>query len=152
MAQDAGLSLESRIDHELPLVRGDGVKLRQIFTNLIGNALKFTRPGGVITVKAARWQDGSASISVTDSGIGMTVEELDIAMMPFGQVDGGRNRLREGTGLGLPIAKALVELHGGRLSIESEKNVGTVVSVVFPSRHDVTTTSDANRDVVEIQN
>jgi two-component system, cell cycle sensor histidine kinase PleC len=140
MSQEAGVQLNRRIDAELPLVRGDVVKMRQIFTNLVSNAIKFTRPGGTITVTANRLSDGSTMIAVTDTGIGMTDEELRIAMMPFGQVDGGRSRLREGTGLGLPIAKSLVELHGGKLTIRSEKNAGTVVTTVFPSRHDVTAT------------
>ena len=152
MARDAGVTLEQRIEQELPLVRGDGVKLKQIFTNLIGNAIKFTRPGGTVTIKAARYADGSISVAVTDNGIGMTDDEVNIAMMPFGQVDGGRNRLREGAGLGLPIAKALVELHGGKLMLRSQKDVGTVVTVMFPSRHNVTTTSDVGRGAAGMQN
>jgi two-component system cell cycle sensor histidine kinase PleC len=67
----------------------------------------------------------------------MTEEELRIALTPFGQVDGSRTRWREGTGLGLPIAKALVELHAGRLDIRSEKNVGTEVTITLPNRHAV---------------
>ena len=152
LARDAGVSLEQRIEPELPFVRGDGVKLRQIFTNLIGNAIKFTRPGGVVTIKGSRLADGSIMVTVSDNGIGMTDDEVNVAMMPFGQVDGGRNRLREGAGLGLPIAKALVELHGGRLMLRSEKNVGTVVTVMFPSRHDVTTTTDVGRGTADLQN
>ena len=154
MARDAGVTLHQRIEQDAPLVRGDSAKLRQIFTNLIGNAIKFTRPGGSVTITAGRWPDGSASVSIADTGIGMTEQEMKIAQTPFGQVDGGRNRLREGTGLGLTIAKALVELHGGSLSIRSEKNVGTIVAVVFPSRHEVTTTSasETSRDAADVQN
>ena len=152
MAQEAQVTLSHQIDPDLPLVRGDAVKMRQIFTNLISNAIKFTRPGGSITVDAGRWPDGSTSISVSDTGIGMAEEEVRIAMMPFGQVDGGRSRLREGTGLGLPIAKSLVELHGGQLSIRSEKSIGTIVTAVFPSRHNVTTTPKTGPARSELQN
>jgi two-component system cell cycle sensor histidine kinase PleC len=72
-----------------------------------------------------------------DSGIGMTPEEIEVAMTPFGQVDGGRSRWREGAGLGLPIARALVELHGGTVEIRSEKQMGTEVIVILPGRDSV---------------
>jgi two-component system cell cycle sensor histidine kinase PleC len=137
MAKDAGVNLQHRADFDAPLVRGDAVKLRQIFTNLLSNAIKFTRAGGLVTVETLRLADGGAGAVVRDTGIGMTEEEIRIAFTPFGQVDGTRTRWREGTGLGLPIAKALVELHGGRLEIRSEKSKGTEISVLFPSRHEV---------------
>ncbi len=140
-AKDAELVLERRIDFELPLIRGDATKLRQIFTNLIGNAVKFTRPGGTVTVAAKRQSDGGAIVRISDSGIGMSEEEMHVALTPFGQVDGGKARWREGTGLGLPIAKALVDLHGGKLSIASAKDQGTTVTVILPSRHAVAATS-----------
>ena len=137
MAQEAGLTIEQTIDPDLPLIRGDAVKLRQVFTNLIGNAIKFTRPGGTVSIIAARQPDGGALIHVADTGIGMSEEDIKVALTPFGQVDGSRTRWREGTGLGLPIAKSLIELHSGKLIINSEKDVGTTVSVVLPSRHAV---------------
>jgi two-component system cell cycle sensor histidine kinase PleC len=137
MAKEAGVALQHRTDFDVPLVRGDAVKLRQIFTNLLSNAIKFTRPGGDVTVEAIRLPDGGAGAVVRDTGIGMTEEEIRIAFTPFGQVDGTRSRWREGTGLGLPIAKALVELHGGRLEIHSQKSTGTEIAVFFPSRHEV---------------
>jgi two-component system cell cycle sensor histidine kinase PleC len=137
MAKDAKVELAKHFDVELPLVRGDAVKLRQIFTNLISNAIKFTQPGGKISVEAYRMSNGGAAVVVRDSGIGMTPEEVRVAMTPFGQVDASRSRWREGTGLGLPIAKALIELHGGHLDVSSTKTVGTVVTVHLPSRHHV---------------
>lgn len=76
-------------------------------------------------------------VEIRDSGIGMTEDELRIALTPFGQVDGSRARWREGTGLGLPIAKALVDLHGGHFEITSVKNEGTVVVVTLPPRDQV---------------
>lgn len=131
IAQNAGVRIDERIDRRLPTVSGDSVRLRQVFMNLISNALKFTRSGGSVTL-VAEAQAGSAIVSVRDTGIGMTPEELSIALTPFGQVDSGHARWREGTGLGLPIARALVQLHGGELRVISEKGVGTTVEVSIP--------------------
>jgi two-component system cell cycle sensor histidine kinase PleC len=132
MAQEACVTIDGRVPAELPLVRGDAVKLRQIFTNLVGNAVKFTPSGGTIALRAAMTPAGGVMVTVEDTGIGMTPDELLVALTPFGQVDGGRSRWREGTGLGLPIAKGLVELHGGTLEIVSEKGRGTRVIVILP--------------------
>lgn len=137
-ANDAGVALHLRIAIDLPTVRGDSAKFQQIFTNLLSNAVKFTPANGAISIEALRGNDSSVTIIVRDNGIGMSEEEVLVAMTPFGQVDGSRARWREGTGLGLPIAKALVELHGGRLEIRSAKSMGTEVVVVLPSRHVVT--------------
>jgi len=139
-SQEAGVALHMRLAIDLPPIRGDHVKVRQIFTNLISNAIKFTPRGGQVAVEALRASDGGVTILVRDTGVGMTEEELLIAMTPFGQVDGGRARWREGTGLGLPIAKALVELHGGQIEIRSAKGMGTEVAVILPSRHAVVPT------------
>lgn len=137
-AAEAGVTIETDIAVDMPLIRGDAIKLRQIFTNIAGNAIKFTRSGGAVTIRGLRLPDGGAVIEITDTGIGMSEEEIKIALQPFGQVDGSRTRWREGTGLGLPISKSLIELHSGKLTIESQKDVGTKVSVVLPSRHAVT--------------
>jgi two-component system, cell cycle sensor histidine kinase PleC len=140
LAQEAGVHLVNQFDGELPLIKGDPVKLRQIFTNLLSNAIKFTQPGGTITIIAHRVADGSTAVIVRDTGVGMSEEEIAVALTPFGQVDSSRTRWREGTGLGLPISRALVELHGGTLEIRSQKSVGTEVSVYLPSRSHVQVT------------
>lgn len=145
-AQEAGVQLVNRVPVDVPTVRGDAVKLRQIFTNLLSNAIKFTRKDGSVTVDARRMPDEAVVIAITDTGVGMTEDELLVALTPFGQVDGSRTRWREGTGLGLPIAKALVELHGGRLEITSVKNQGTEVRISLPSRHSVSVAE--GRDMV----
>lgn len=137
-AAEAGVALESRFHAGLPAVKGDAAKLRQAFGNLISNAIKFTPPGGTATVEAFASTEGGASIRVRDTGFGMTAEEIAVALTPFGQVDGSRTRWREGAGLGLPIAKALVQLHGGRLEIRSAKSEGTEVTVTLPSGAEVT--------------
>ena len=140
MAQSAGVSLDDEIDPGLPTIRGDGVKLRQVFTNLISNALKFTRSGGSVAIKARGDADGSVIVEICDTGVGMTEEDVAVALTPFGQVDSSHARWREGTGLGLPIAIALVQLHDGALRIRSEKGVGTEVIVTLPPRHQLSVT------------
>ena len=142
MASEAGVETITTSAYDLPTVRGDSVKLRQIFTNLISNAIKFTPRGGTVTVEAIRTNDGGVTVLVRDTGVGMTEEEISVALTPFGQVDGSHSRWREGTGLGLPIAKALIELHGGDIEVRSTKGEGTVVAVVLPSRHDVSAVHD----------
>lgn len=133
VATQKGVILRSKFDSDLPMVRGDQSKLKQIFKNLIDNAIKFTTSGGSVTVDALRTNSGGSVVYVRDTGVGMEEEEIAIALQPFGQVDATRARWHEGTGLGLSIAKALVELHGGRLNIASAKTMGTEVSVVLPS-------------------
>ncbi len=136
-ASDAGLEITRRFPVDLPTVRGDRRKLQQIFSNILSNAVKFTHQGGQILVESSRLQDGGVIVRINDTGIGMSNEEIEVALTPFGQVDGSRARWREGTGLGLPIANSLVELHGGQIKIQSERERGTEVLVTFPSRHAV---------------
>ncbi len=131
-AKEASITLSCDVDHTMPCLIGDSVKLRQVFINLISNAIKFTPENGTVAVSAHRVSDTELLISVRDSGVGMTEEEIQVALTPFGQVDGGRNRWREGTGLGLPIARALVQLHGGEFEIKSVKGRGTDVQVKLP--------------------
>jgi len=133
MVRDAGIALTLDVVDPLPIVRGDPVKLRQVFTNLISNSIKFTPKDGRVGVALEGTADGGIRAAVSDTGVGMTPEEIRVALTPFGQVDSGRSRWREGTGLGLPIAKSMVELHGGKLHIESRKNFGTTVSVLLPA-------------------
>jgi len=112
-------------------VQGDPAKLRQVVLNLLSNAAKFTDTGGTITVSAAA-TEGAAVIRVTDNGIGMSAEEIPIALSAFGQIDNRLARRYEGTGLGLPLSKAIVELHGGGITIDSAPGKGTSVTVTLP--------------------
>jgi signal transduction histidine kinase/HAMP domain-containing protein len=129
----AELSLSLAMQDEPLAIFGDPVKLRQILLNIMSNAVKFTEPGGAIVVATRSAEDGSVILSVTDTGIGMSPEDIPVAMAPFGQVDSRLARRYEGTGLGLPLTKSLVELHGGTLSIESQCGRGTTVTVMLPS-------------------
>lgn len=110
------------------LVSGDPSKLRQIILNLLSNASKFTDPGGTVSLIALPPVDGAVTVRVSDTGIGMAPEHIAIALTPFSQVDNRLARRYEGTGLGLPLAKSLVELHGGIMTIESKLGAGTSVS------------------------
>jgi signal transduction histidine kinase/HAMP domain-containing protein len=129
----AGLVLNVGAFAEPLPVSGDEAKLRQIFLNVLSNAVKFTERGGVVSLNASR-SDGEIVVWVRDTGIGMSDEDIQVALTPFGQVDNRLERKYEGTGLGLPITKSFVELHGGVLQIESVRGRGTTVRVRFPSR------------------
>lgn len=142
-SQAGEVDIDVAIAADLPMIRGDAAKLKQIFTNVLSNAIKFTPPEGTVAVKAQRTADQGAIIAIRDSGVGMSPDDIDVAMAPFGQVDGGRSRWREGAGLGLPIAKALVELHGGVLYIASQQNEGTEVVIIFPGRDTVAASNAA---------
>jgi signal transduction histidine kinase len=127
----AGLALTvTGMDQPLPMI-GDAAKLRQIFLNLLSNAIKFTDRGGGITLSAV-FGAGSVAVTVADSGIGMDPQDVEIAFQPFGQVDNRLERRYEGTGLGLPLTKALVDLHKGAIAIDSARGRGTRVTVSFP--------------------
>jgi signal transduction histidine kinase len=112
-------------------VQGDPAKLRQVVLNLLSNAAKFTDSGGTITVSAAA-TEGASVIRVSDNGIGMSTDEIPIALSAFGQIDSRLARRYEGTGLGLPLSKAIVELHGGTITIDSAPGKGTNVTVTLP--------------------
>ena len=111
---------------------GDERRLQQVLLNLLSNAIKFTQPGGSIVVRTRQDATGTFAFQVQDTGPGMTEEEIMIALEPFGQVDAGLERRHEGTGLGLPLARFLMELHGGTLEILSEKRHGTTVTLTIP--------------------
>jgi signal transduction histidine kinase len=132
-AREQGLSLELEIDGSLPCVMADERTLRQVLLNLLSNAVKFTHNGGTVTVKGGVQPDGDLAVDVSDTGIGIAPEALELVMEPFRQANGSFSREYEGTGLGLTISKNFIELHGGKLTIESEVGVGTTVSVVLPA-------------------
>lgn len=132
-AAKAGVNFITEETGQPPRFRGDTVKLRQILLNLLGNAIKFTPAGGQVTLSVNRGEDGGVNIEVTDTGIGIAKDQMELAMAPFGQIDSKLSRKFEGTGLGLPLTKRLVELHGGILTIDSVVAEGTTVSVSLPS-------------------
>ncbi len=116
----------------LPKLRADPLRFRQILLNLLSNAIKFTRPGGEVGISVRVTTDGSLRISVADTGIGMDEAGLRRAIEPFGRISDDQYGPTEGTGLGLPIARGLMALHGGRMEIESAPGAGTTVNLIFP--------------------
>jgi PAS domain S-box-containing protein len=132
-AERGGIRLSIEIGERPPLLVADPIRLKQILLNLLSNAIKFTPPGGSVVVAIGCSQCGGALLHVRDSGAGMTAPEIAIALEPFGQVDDGLDRRHEGTGLGLPLARRLAELHGGALAIDSEKGRGTTVKLTLPA-------------------
>ena len=136
-AQRHGVTLAVDTDNALPLLLADATKLRQILINLLSNAVKFTPEGGQVSISAQLTEDNETVFTIADTGIGMSEHELETAMEPFGQVDSDLARRFEGTGLGLPLTKALVELHGGALQISSRPGEGTRAEVVFPADRSV---------------
>ena len=113
----------------------DGPALKRMLVNLLSNAIKFTEPAGTVSLQYRQNDRGDTAIVIRDTGIGMTEEEIQQAMRPFGQVSNGLARKHDGTGLGLPLVNSLIELHQGTMTIESEKGSGTEITLHFP-RHD----------------
>jgi PAS domain S-box-containing protein len=130
-ARSLDVAIDMDVPAELPRLRADGLKLKQVLLNLITNAIKFSHPGGRVVIRAQSGSEGMR-IDVIDQGIGMDEAEVATAVTRFGQVASTWNRKHAGTGLGLPLAIGLIELHGGRLAIASEKGVGTTVTFWLP--------------------
>ncbi|HVH79934.1 MAG TPA: ATP-binding protein, partial [Stellaceae bacterium] len=111
----------------------DELRLEQVLLNLVSNAVKFTPSGGNVTVSATLAPSGEVMLAVADTGIGMSPEDVPRALQPFGQIDNSLARPQGGTGLGLPLAQRLIELHGGTMTIDSQLGKGTTVTVILPA-------------------
>ena len=112
----------------------DRRRTKQMIINLLSNAIKFTHAGGRVELAAQRMADGAIAITVADTGIGMSDDQIAVALEPFGRVESSAIKDPTGTGLGLPIVKNLIEAHGGRLQIRSQLKRGTLVRLVFPAQ------------------
>ncbi len=132
LAVKAEVDFVSETEDFLPSVRGDTAKLTQILVNLLSNAIKFTPAGGRVRLTIGLQPEGGMIFQVADTGIGMTAEQIPIALSPFGQVDSGLNRKYDGVGLGLPLTKRLIELHDGTIKITSAPGRGTTVDFHLP--------------------
>ncbi len=130
--ENAGIRLVVDLPETSIYLRADERMCRQVLLNLMSNALKFTPIGGTVTV-SARNENGEIRVDVEDTGIGIPKDRLASVLEPFEQVEGAMNRSRPGTGLGLPLARAMAEAHGGRLILESELGKGTRVTVFGPA-------------------
>lgn len=132
LTQEKGVALLSSVPRDLPPLFADERALRQILLNLLSNAVKFTPPGGRMEVTAAVTRNGMR-LRVSDTGIGIPEGDLDRVMEPFHQVDNSHTRRYPGTGLGLPLVRALVDLMGGAFTLTSRVGQGTTATVLFPS-------------------
>jgi signal transduction histidine kinase len=132
-AEKSGVNLIRATPAPLLNFRGDEKKFRQVILNLLSNAIKFTPEGGSVTLEAAVEEGGALRVAVIDTGIGIAPEDLAKVMAPFMQVESVHSRKYEGTGLGLPISRALTELHGGEFSLTSEIDAGTTITLRFPA-------------------
>ena len=132
-AAERGVAIQVHVADGFPRLKVDELRLRQIVLNLLSNAVKFTPAGGTVTIAAALDDTGRAVISVADTGIGMTEEEIGLALQPFRQIETHLDRTQEGTGLGLPITRNLIALHGGELVLTSVPGRGTTARATLPA-------------------
>jgi two-component system cell cycle sensor histidine kinase PleC len=137
-ASEAGLKTHLNVDSDLPNIRANTRMIRQILLNLLSNAIKFTPSGGSVDLSMEREESsGDIMIVVADNGIGIAPKDMGRVMRPFEQVESAQDTTRRGTGLGLPMAKSLVELHGGVFTLESTVGKGTTVTIRFPAQRAV---------------
>jgi signal transduction histidine kinase len=131
LSESGGVTLEARYEEPLPLVHADPERVTQLLSNLVGNALKFTPAGGRVDVGVQPFGDG-VIVSVADTGAGIPADQLPHVFDRFYQVSGARKGARHGAGLGLTIARGIVEAHGGTISIESAPGRGATVRFTLP--------------------
>ena len=133
LGEKFGVELISELPE--PHVRLHAVErmIRQIVINLVGNAIKFTPAGGQVFITGTALADGGYTLTVRDTGIGMGEDEIVHALTPFGQIANKMSARHTGTGLGLPLARAMLELHGGKLDIQSQLHIGTTIVLTFPN-------------------
>jgi signal transduction histidine kinase len=143
-AAEGGVTVETQIPKSLPYLLADRLRFIQIILNLLSNAVKFTEPGGKVTISVEMERDEATQearsfyITIADTGIGMAVTDLNKAYQSFGQIDSDLNRKYEGSGLGLPLTKKLLDLHHGEIHVESTLGVGTTVRLRFYARPPLT--------------
>ncbi len=131
-AKEGDIELAYQGDCEVPQFYGDPLRIKQVLINLLTNAIKFTPEGGAVVLTAPKIVGEFVEISISDTGTGMSAEQLRTAMQPFGQVKNADNAKNEGTGLGIPISKSIIELHGGTFDVQSAPDEGTVVTFLLP--------------------
>ena len=136
-AHEAQVHIDLDLPKNIPVLHADELRVKQSLLNVLGNAVKFTPEGGRIDFGAGVEADGGITFTIKDTGIGIRAEELPKAMSVFGQADGSLARPHEGAGLGLPLTKSLMVLHGGELKIDSTPGTGTIVQLRFPKSRSV---------------
>ena len=136
-AHKTRVKIQTGIADDLPMLFVDEQKLKQILINLMSNSIKFTPAGGSVDLRVWRDAENGFLFEVTDTSIGIEARDIAKALQPFGQIDSALNRNHAGTGLGLPLAKKLTEMHGGTLELQSKPDVGTTVTIKLPAERTV---------------
>ena len=136
-ADSASVTLSLDVPEHLPRLEADPRRVQQVVLNLLSNAIKFTPEGGAVVVRAATDDGGGVRIQVTDTGVGLAVEDISRVLKPFEQVGEIMTRAHEGSGLGLAIVRSLMERHGGTVEVDSEVGKGTTVTIGFPPERTV---------------
>ncbi|MGP1256853.1 MAG: PAS-domain containing protein [Kiloniellales bacterium] len=132
-AEAGGVTVDVSLPEQLPMIWADQLRMKQILLNLLSNAVKFTPAGKRVSLRAEVRADGDLAIEVADQGIGISEEDLERVLEPFTQADSSLSRRHQGTGLGLPLTRALLEMHGGQMRLESTKGKGTVATITLPA-------------------
>ncbi len=127
-------TIANLVTGETPRLIGEGHAIKQMMVNILSNAVKFTPENGRVSIHAKVDEEGQMHVSVTDTGVGLTDEEIEKALSPFGQVDAAMNKNESGTGLGLTLVQSLMSLHGGSFELFSQKGVGTTATLIFPPK------------------
>ncbi len=128
------MTISNRVTPDTTKIIGESHGIKQMLINLLSNAVKFTAEGGRISIGAELDDYGQMHVTVTDTGIGLTDEEIEKALSPFGQVDAALNKSESGTGLGLTLVQSLMSLHGGSFELFSQKGIGTTATLIFPPK------------------
>ena len=149
-ARARSIIVSNRIARSLPMLRGDERRLTQIMLNFVSNAVKFSNDGGRVELDAFLDEDGSFAVMVRDNGIGIAEADIPRVMQIFQQADNGHTRRYGGTGLGLPLAKKLVELHGGNLELESKQGSGTRIMARFPASRVIAVAETPEANVIPL--
>lgn len=147
-AEAGRLTINNQLEETDMQLLGEAQAIKQMMLNLLSNAVKFTPEGGMVTVSGELDDAGQYRLSVTDTGHGLSEEDIKKALSPFGQIDSDHNRKKSGTGLGLTLVDALIGLHGGSLELISQKSIGTTATLVFPARR-VNPKPGSRRPVIE---
>ena len=136
-ANEKNLNLVLQIPENIPGLYADKRSLKQMALNLMSNAVKFTPDGGKVSLTAYVGSENQFRISVRDNGIGIAPQDFKKVMSPFGQVNNSLSKKTEGTGLGLPLVKSMMELHGGQLILQSAAGEGTKTTLCFPASRSI---------------
>jgi len=150
IAQRKFIEVDCNVEKPPTMIYVDATKLKQVMLNLLSNSVKFTGPRGRIQVDSALHKSGDLVLSIRDTGIGIPPEQIERIFQPFEQVADHLTREHEGTGLGLPIAKALIELHGGELVLSSHPGIGTTARLRLPGDRVRSVTTSAAAQITAV--